>query len=311
MARYCLSGLPGRKAFVAAAVCLLFFASAGLMAQINPRERRAWNAPVQPFRIVGNVYYVGAHGVSSFLIATPDGLIVLDGGFTETAPLIERNIRALGFQLKNVKYLLNSHAHYDHCGGLAKLKQDSGAQLLASAPDSETLNTGHQLSYGPGQHEAYFPRVRVDRTIRDGERISLGGAVLTAHLTPGHTKGCTTWTMPVVEHGATHNVVFYCSTSVAGNLLVNNPKYPNIVLDYETSFALLRKLPCDVFLGPHPDFFHLDEKLKRRKAGQLNAFIDPKELTRFIDESQQEFELELGRQQAAARRKGSRQRPRH
>jgi metallo-beta-lactamase class B len=287
--------------------CLLSLLPANLSAQLSPRERRAWNAPVQPFRITGNVYYVGAHGISSFLIATPDGLIVLDGGFAETAPLIERNIRTLGFQLKKVKYLLNSHAHYDHCGGLAKLKQDSGALLLASAPDSETLNTGHQLSYGPGQHEAYFPRVHVDRTIKDGERISLGGTVLTAHLTPGHTKGCTTWTMPVVEHGAKHNVVFYCSTSVAGNLLVNNPKYKDIVVDYESSFAALRKLPCDVFLGPHPSFFHLDEKLKRRKAGQVNAFIDPNELTRFIDDSQRDLELELARQQAAARRKGSRQ----
>lgn len=220
--------MPLRSTFLLLAG-LLFFIAPNLPAQVSPRERRAWNAPVRPFQIIGNVYYVGAHGVSSFLIATPDGLIVLDGGFVETAPLIERNIRTLGFQLKKVKYLLNSHAHYDHCGGLAKLKQDSGALLLASAPDSEALNTGHQRSYGPGQHEAYFPRVHVDRTIKDGERISLGGSVLTAHLTPGHTKGCTTWTMPVVEHGATHNVVFYCSTTVAGNQLVDNTKYPDIV----------------------------------------------------------------------------------
>ena len=296
-------------------LCFTFLLLAGLLllvprnspAQVSTRDRKAWNAPVKPFPIVGNLYYVGAHGVSSFLISTPEGLIVLDGGFAETAPLIERNIRTLGFQLTKIKYLLNSHAHYDHCGGLAQLKRDSGAQLVASAPDSEALNTGHQLNYGPGQREAYFPKVHVDRTIKDGERVSLGGAVLTAHLTPGHTKGCTTWTMPVQEHGAKHNVVFYCSTSVAGNLLVNNPSYRDIVVDYESSFAALRKLPCDVFLGPHPAFFQMDDKLKRRNAGQHNVFIEPKELSKFIEDSQRDFELELARQQAAAHHKGPRQ----
>src|SRR5947209_8118880 len=185
-----------RSRLVFAASCLLGVAALNLCAQNGARERRDWDAPVPPFRIVGNVYYVGARGVSSFLIASSGGLIVLDGGFAETAPLIERNIRALGFRVGDIKYLLNSHAHYDHCGGLARLKRDSGAQLLASGPDSETLNSGRQPSYGPGQDEAYFPPVHVDRTIIDGEQVSLGNAVLTAYLTPGHTKGCTTWTMP-------------------------------------------------------------------------------------------------------------------
>ncbi|MBV8811336.1 MAG: subclass B3 metallo-beta-lactamase [Acidobacteriaceae bacterium] len=286
------------RRFVFTASCLLVLTALDATAQNSNHERREWNAPIPPFRIVGNVYYVGAHGISSFLIASSGGLIVLDGGFPETAPLIERNIRALGFRVGDIKYLLNSHAHYDHCGGLARLKRDSGAQLLASALDSETLNTGHQLSYGPGQLEAHFPRVHVDRTIADGQQVSLGTTVLTAYLTPGHTKGCTTWTTPVVENGITHHVVFYCSTTVAGNQLVNNAKYPNIVGDYEASFARLRKLPCDVFLGPHPSFFHMDDKLKRRKAGQRDAFIDPSELARFVEESQRDFKLELARQSA-------------
>jgi metallo-beta-lactamase class B len=287
-----------RSRLVFAASCLLVLAALNLGAQKGARERKEWDAPVPPFRIVGNVYYVGARGVSSFLIASSGGLIVLDGGFAETAPLIERNIRTLGFRVQNIKYLLNSHAHYDHCGGLARLKRDSGAQLLASARDSETLNSGRQPSYGPGQGEAYFPPVHVDRTMADGQQVSLGTTVLTGYLTPGHTKGCTTWTMPVVENGVMHHVVFYCSTTVAGNQLVNNAKYPNIVADYEASFARLRKVPCDVFLGPHPSFFHMEDKLKKRREGQRDVFVDASELSRFVDESQRDFKLELARQAA-------------
>jgi len=267
-----------------------------LVAQSGVSQRAAWNQPVPPFQIIGNIYYVGAAGVSSFLITSPQGHVLLDGGFAETAPQIEKNITALGFQVKDVKFLLNSHAHYDHCGGLAELKRVSKAQMVASKADAPTLNTGHQLSYGKGQSEAQFPAVHVDHVIAEGGTVSLGGITITAHLTPGHTKGCTTWTMPVSEHGKTLQVVFYCSTTVAGNQLIGNPKYPGILADYEHSFAFLRNLPCDVFLGPHPDFFHLAEKERVLKDGDRNAFVDATELKTFVAASEQDFKAELTRQ---------------
>jgi metallo-beta-lactamase class B len=268
-------------------------------------SRVAWNRPFPPFRIIGNLYYVGATGISSFLITTPQGDIVLDGGFSETAPQIERNVAKLGFKMSDVKYLLNSHAHYDHSGGLAELKRASHAQFIASTGDAQTLSTGHQLSYGPGQSDSHFPAVAVDRQIRDGETVSLGGVTLTAHITPGHTKGCTTWSMPVAANGKTYQVVFACSLTVAGNGLVNNPKYPNIVADYEASLKKVRALPCDIFLAAHPDFFNLQEKYNKLRSGGPNPFIDPAALRAYVDDCERAFRKELARQQASAKRKPS------
>jgi metallo-beta-lactamase class B len=264
---------------------LLSLACRVAFGQNSAEQRAAWNQPVKPFKIIGNVYYVGAANVSSFYIKTSAGAILLDGGLPETAPVIEKSIADLGFSIQDVKILLNSHAHYDHCGGLAALKKASGARMLASEPDARVLVSGQ------GQFGA-FPGVRVDRIIKDAETVKLGGVMLTAHLTPGHTKGCTTWTMPVTESGKTYQVVFYCSTSVVDKL-VNNAAYPNIVSDYEHSFAELRKLPCDVFLAPHAGFFHLEEKRRALERGKLDAFVDPTEMARFVDESEQEFRKQL------------------
>ena len=266
-----------------------------LFAQRDSGERAAWNEPVKPFRIIGNVYYVGVSGVTSFLITTPQGHILLDGGFPETAPLIEKNIAALGFRIQDVKILLNSHAHYDHCGGLAELKRLSGGQMMASQADGEVLESGGRVSF-EGWKNSGFPAVKVDRVIADGETVTLGDVGLTAVLTPGHTKGCTTWTMPVTESGKTYHVVFYCSTTVPGYRLVNNPKYPQMVSDYEHSFAKLRQLPCDVFLAPHGSFFHLDEK-RARIGKSANPFIDAEEFPLFLKQSEQDFDRELKRQQ--------------
>jgi metallo-beta-lactamase class B len=269
---------------------LLVLLSLSVFGQRSGTERAAWNQPYKPFRVIGNVYYVGMSGVASFLITTPQGDILLDGGLPESAPLIEKNISALGFHLKDVKYLLNSHAHFDHAGGLAELKRLSGAQLIVSKRDSGTIKRR-----GPS-----MLAVAVDRVIDDNGVVQLGGTTLTAHLTPGHTPGCTTWTMPVIENGKTYNVVFFCSTTVAGNRLVHNRKYPQIVSDYEQSFANLRQLPCDVFLAPHGGFFHLDEKRALLAKHGPNPFINPDEFRAFIDESQKDFERELKRQRAAS-----------
>ncbi|HTW67924.1 MAG TPA: subclass B3 metallo-beta-lactamase [Bryobacteraceae bacterium] len=270
---------------------LLVFALCSLaFGQDNSAPRAAWNTPVKPFRVIGNIYYVGAH-VSSFYIKTPSGAILLDGGLPETAPLIEKNIAALGFSIKDVKILLNSHAHYDHCGGLAELKKRSGAKMIASRGDAPVLDSGK------GEFEPFTP-VHVDRIIGDHQTVQLGGVTLTAHYTPGHTKGCTTWTMPVTDSGKTYQVVFYCSTSVVDKL-VNNRDYPNIVSDYERSFAELRKMPCDVFLGPHAEFFDLEKKREQLEAGKLDAFIDPTEMQKFVDASEKAFRKRLTEEQVA------------
>jgi metallo-beta-lactamase class B len=281
---------------------LLCFLSVALFAQRDARERAAWNQPVEPFRIIGNVYYVGVSGVTAYLITTPKGGILLDGGLAETAPLIEKNVAALGFRMEDVKYLLNSHAHYDHAGGLSELKRVSGAQMVASRGDAGVLEAGRQIGFDRGK-DSLFPAVKVDRIVNDGETVQLANVTLTANLTPGHTKGCTTWTMPVNDGAKTYNVVFYCSTTVPGYQLINNRKYPGIVSDYKHSFARLRQLPCDIFLAPHGSFFHLEEKRVRMRKGGANPFIDSTEFRAFIDRSEQDFDRELEEQQAAAVRK--------
>ena len=255
-------------------------------AQQTASERSQWNRPVAPFRIVGNVYYVGAAGVSAFLVATPAGSILLDGGLPETAAQIARNIAALGFKIEDVRFLLNSHAHFDHAGGLAELKRLSKATTVGSARDAEALRAGSRD----------MPAVAIDRTIADGETIGIGDARMTAHLTPGHTKGCMTWTTKTIENGRSYDVLFHCSTSVVDRL-VGNTAYPEIVADYEKSFAALRAMRSDVFLGPHPTFFALEEKRAKMRPGGENPFVDPGELQRFVASSERQFRDELKKQQ--------------
>jgi metallo-beta-lactamase class B len=273
--------------------------SAAAFAQSDPTWR-SWNQPVEPFRIVANIYYVGASDIASYLIVTPKGDILLDGGFAETAPMIRDNIRRLGFKVGDVKYLLNSHAHFDHAAGLAQLKQWTGAQFVASHADGDQIALGGHDD--PMWGDKYlFPPTKPDRYIADGEAVTIGDTSLTAHLTPGHTKGCTTWTTDAQQengNGKKLRVVFLCSVSAPGYKLVNNPKYPNIVDAYRKSFAKLKTLPCDVFLGAHGQFFHLKEKRAAMKADpKTNPFIDPKEFRTFIDAAENDFEAELKQQQ--------------
>lgn len=278
------------------AVTLLF--SISLFGQSNP-EWRSWNQPVEPFRIVGNIYYVGASDITSFLITSPQGHILVDGGFVETAPMIRDNIRKLGFKPEDVKYLVNSHAHSDHAAGLAQLQQWTGARFVASREDGALIARGGRDDFAWG-NKMTFPALQPDRIIADGETLSIGGITMTSHLTPGHTKGCTTWTTEAEENGHRYHVVFLCSTSVPGYKLINNDAYPNIVQDYRQTFAKLRLFPCDVFLGPHGSFFHLTEKREALKAHpKQNPFIVPGEFQAFLQQSKGEFEAELKKQQQA------------
>ena len=257
---------------------------------------RSWNQPIEPFRIVGNIYYVGANEIAAYLITSPHGHILLDGGFVETAPMIRANIRKLGFKPEDVKYLLNSHAHADHAGGLAQLKKWTGAEFVASAEDGALLARGGTDDFAWG-NKLTFPALRPDRIIQDSDTISVGATRMIAHITPGHTKGCTTWSTTTEENGHRYNVVFVCSTSAPGYKLVNNPKYPSIVQDYRFTFAYLKTIPCDVFLGSHGSFFDLTAKRAAMKAHpKHNPFIVPGELRRYIERSEREFEAELKKQ---------------
>jgi metallo-beta-lactamase class B len=271
---------------------LLLGTSAASAAELPfAKERKEWNKPHKPFHIIGNIYYVGMEGVSAFLIKTSDGLILTDGGLPESAPFIEKNIQALGFKLSDVKILLNSHAHFDHSGGLAQLKKDTGAKFYASAGDAPFLESGH-ITFGPSEKIDTTP-IKVDHVVKDGESISLGGVTLTAHVTPGHTKGCTNWTTSVKDGDVTRSVMFFCSISVAGNPIHGSPAYPNIASDYKASFARLEKMKTDIFFAPHGVQFGLDDKLPKMKPGAPNPFVDPGELPRFVAGAKADFEAAL------------------
>ncbi|HLG54959.1 MAG TPA: subclass B3 metallo-beta-lactamase [Vicinamibacterales bacterium] len=269
-------------------LALLLMIGARPVAQQTTDQRTRWNLPFAPFHLIGNIQFVGTAGVSAFLIVTPEGSILLDGGLPETALQIAANITTLGFRVRDVKFLLNSHAHFDHAGGLAELKRMTGASLIASSGDAPTLKAGG----GPD-----MPPLDVDRIVNDGETVRLGDATLTAHVTPGHTKGCTTWTMTTTDGGRAYRVVFYCSTSVVDRL-VGNARYPQIVADYERTFKALRAIPSDVFLGPHPEFFAMAEKRKRMTAGGPNPFIDPAEMGKYVDSSERQFRAALAKEQS-------------
>lgn len=274
-----------------AAVCALLMTFAA-PARGQPTEAfRAMNRPAKPFKIVSNIYYVGASDIASYLIVTPKGAILLEGGFVETAPQIVNNVRELGFAVENVKILLTSHAHIDHVGGLAELKRLSGATLVATAPEAEMLKRGGKGDFQYGDN-LLFPAVDVDRVVGDGDTVELGGVVLTAHLTPGHTKGSTTWTMSVVDGGVTRQVVFMASLSTPGYDVVNNPAYPNLGKDILRSVETLRTLPCDVYLAPHGYAFALDAK--RAKLGtEPNPFIDPNGYRAALDDAEKDIRRKL------------------
>lgn len=290
-----------RKVAVAAlAITIGVTAMAGLAQSSDPfgKARLAWNLPQTPFQVIRNVYYVGPAGVSAYLIVTPEGNILTDGGLPESADQIEANIKALGFNIREVKILLNSHAHFDHAGGLAQLKRDSGAILIASGADKPYLENG-RIDFGPSAVDP-FPPVKVDRVIHDGETISLGGVHLTAMVTPGHTPGCTNWLMPLSEGGVPHKVIFFCSITTGGNPLVDNRAYPSIAVDYKASFARLKEVSAsiDVFLAPHGDQMDLSAKLQaREKQATPNPFIDKSGFSRLLAAMEKNFDDELARQQ--------------
>jgi metallo-beta-lactamase class B len=281
-------------ALIAAA---LMAASPAMAQQTDWAKVRAeWNQPAAPFRILGNIHYVGTAGIAAYLITSPKGHILIDGGMEESAAQIAANIQKLGFKLTDVKILLINHAHWDHSGGLAELKRLTGARLLASAADRPGLEAG-RLDYRP-DIQASAPPVKVDEVIGEGSQVNLGGNMLTTHLTPGHTKGCTSWTMQLPSGGDSLTVLFACSLTVADQPLVPGHGYDAAASDFRATFARLKTMQADVFLGFHPGQFGFDAKRAKLEAGDGEAFVDPGELKRQVAAAEAAFDAELAKQKA-------------
>ena len=263
-------------------------------AQDNPD----WTMNHAPFRIIGNVYYVGSKDLASYLITTSQGDILINSSLPSSVELIRKNVEALGFHLKDVKILLISHAHWDHAAGSAEIKRLTGAKYMVMDADAPVVESGGKTDFQYGSSkESQFPPTKVDRVLHDGDEVKLGGVVLVAHKTPGHTKGCTTWTMKVREDTKTYNVVIVGSPNVnTGYKLVGNAEYPTIAQDYEQTFRTLQSLPCDVFLGAHGGYFGMEGKYARMKAGSTNPFVDPEGYKSYIAEREQTFRRELAKQ---------------
>jgi metallo-beta-lactamase class B len=280
---------------------LLFFVFAGsLFAQQDP----AWTTPQTPYRVVGNVYYVGSKDLASFLITTPQGHILINSNLTNSVPMIRRSVEELGFRFSDIKILLISHAHFDHASGSAEIKRLTGAKYMVMDADVPVVESGGRDDFALGKSPEYrFPETKVDRVLHDGDEVRLGNVVLVAHLTPGHTKGCTTWTMKASEGGHSYNVVIVGSPNVLSSYkLVGDPAYPNMAQDFELTFRTLKALPCDVFLGSHGIYFDMLKKVDERKDRAANPFIDPAGYQSFVAEKDQEFLAELAKQTAAGHR---------
>jgi metallo-beta-lactamase class B len=252
------------------------------------------NSPYPGYKVIGEIYYVGADDITSYLITTPQGHIILNSGYAETVPIIRDNVRKLGFRLEDVKILLNGQAHYDHVAGQRDLQNLTHAKIYSSAKDAPVLESGGAKDPRWGKEQTY-PPVKVDHIVGDGEKVTLGGVTLVAHLTPGHSLGCTTYTMTVIENGKPLEVVFVGGTSInPGVRLVKEPTtWPGIAADFEEGFRVLRGLKCDVFLGAHGNYYGMLEKRKRMESGGANPFIDPKGYLEFVDKSEKTFRAQV------------------
>lgn len=258
-----------------------------LLAGLAPAQTD-WNKPFPAHKVIGNVYYVGTEQLATFLITTPEGHILINSDFESTIPVIRQSVEQLGFKLTDIKIILGSHAHGDHMEGDALLKELTGARVMAMEQDVPLLRA---MRPGGKEHP-------IDRVLKDGDTVTLGGTTLTAHLTPGHTPGCTTWTLRATEAGRSYDVLIVCSVGVNANyLLVNNPTYPAIAEDYRKSFAKLRSMRADVFLGPHGSFYDLPDRYARLQQGGPNPFVDSQALTAYLDRMEAAFNARLREQQ--------------
>ena len=248
-----------------------------------------WDEPFPPHRIADNLYYVGSKGLATYLVTTTNGHILINSSFERTLPIIRGGVEKLGFRFADIKILLASHAHSDHVAGHALIKQLTGARVEVMEGDANVISSG-----GKGQYlysEGWKP-CAVDRVLKDGDTVTLGEAKLIARLTPGHTRGCTTWLMQVKDRGKPLNVVIIGSPNVhPGYQLVANQDYPEIAADYAKTFRLLKSLPCDIFLGAHGNYYGMEAKYARlQKDPNTNPFVDPEGYQAYVEERAKSFQ---------------------
>ncbi len=257
-----------------------------------------WTEPYLPHHVAGNIYYVGSRGLASYLITSPQGHILLNSSLVASVPLIRESVEKLGFRFNDIKILVISHAHWDHCAGSAAVKAMTGAKYMVMEQDVEEVESGGKLDFHYANSPEYvYPPARVDRVLRDRDEVKLGSNVLVAHLTPGHTKGCTTWTMKATENGKIYDVVFLGSPNVnKGYKLVKNAKYPGIAQDYERTFRTLQTLACDIFLGAHGAYYGMEAKVARIKEGGPNPFLDAEGYRKLVTEKEADFRAEWAKQ---------------
>lgn len=274
-----------------------------LRAQISPD----WTTPQKPFRIAGNLYYVGSRDLAAYLVITPAGNILINANLESSPPQIRASVESLGFRWGDTRVLLNSQAHYDHAAGNAEVVRETGAKLMVMDGDARTMETGDAHDFG-GSDLHRFPPVHVARVLHDGDTVRLGGTVLTAHKTAGHTRGCTTWTMQVMDEGQRRNVVIVGGfAALSSYQLIDTPKrpasYPGILADFEHGFAVERGLPCDIFLGAHGGYFDMQEKLARLPKEGPSVWIDPQGYRQAIAEAEKSIQAKVDaeRKQAAGR----------
>jgi len=281
---------------------VLFFFGAISVCRCPAQNPPEWREPYPPFRIAGPLYYVGSKDLASYLVVTAQGDILINSSLEANVPMIRANVEQLGFKFTDIKILLISHAHWDHDGGSALVKQLTGAQYLVMDADVPVVESGGRADFHYGNvASSLYPPAKVDRVLHDGDAVSLGDVSLVAHLTPGHTKGCTTWTMKIPDAGRILDAVIIGSPNVnAGYKLVDNPRYPEIAADFERTFRVLKSLPCDLFLGAHGDYFDMLTKRAHLRPGGPNPFVDPAGYRSYVAEKEQAFRSELAKQKPTA-----------
>ena len=296
------TAVPPRPLLSAALAVALIFPGVGAAEGIST-DRAAWNAPQAPFRIYGNTWYVGPHGLSSILLDTGHGLALFDGDLPESAPQIEAHLRLLGLRVRDVKWIFNSHAHIDHAGGIAALQRASGAQVLASAAGARAMELGGDDPTDPlyGSVPGYAPVSHV-RVVRDGETLRLGNVAVTAHYTPGHTPGSTSWTWVSCENARCLHLVYADSLAAVSAPRFRFSDHPRYLAGFRGSIAAVAALPCDILLTPHPGSSNFWRRVARRgSTASVAPLVDRGACRRYAAAASRELNARLAQERAAAK----------
>jgi metallo-beta-lactamase class B len=281
-------------------ISLLLFGWFALASPVLAQSDPNWTRPFPPFRIIGNIYWVGSYDLATYLITTPQGNILVNTGVGDTAKQIKASVEQLGFKLADTKILTATHGHFDHVAGMAELKRMTGARLIVAEQDKELLESGGQLDFRFGDTPgARFEPVNVDATLKDSDSISLGGTVLTAHLHPGHTKGATSFTLNVQEGGKTYRVVIANMGSINPGVTVSGmAKYPGITEDYARTFKAQKDMPIDVWLASHAAQFKMHDKYKPGDAFNPDRFVDPQGFKAAVEQLEKTYQDQLAKERA-------------